>query len=50
MLDQGDIQAVDEEHKLTARYLIISRYFKACLMTGNINTLQNIYDEYIFSI
>ena len=51
MLYQGDIQDVDVKEQNDSNVLDdIKVFFKACPMTGNIDTLWNIYNDYILSM
>ena len=51
MLNPGDIQDVDAKAQNDSKLLDdIKTFLKACLMTGNIDTLWSIYDDYILSM
>ena len=51
MLYQGDIQDVDVKEQNDSNVLDdIKAFLKACLMTGNIDTLWNMYNDYILSM
>ena len=49
-LDQGDIQTVDAKTQTDSEVYSDLKPFYACLMTGNINTLRYICDDYILSM
>ena len=47
-ISQGNIQALYAKTKTDSKVLDdLKENFKYFIMTGNINTLQNIYDDYI---